>query len=222
MKRPLAVLFDLDGTLVEYNIRGDEAKKEFINYIITYGFPEEEIDASLPLGVIIKQLSKASLETAKKLLNIANDIYRKYELEAAEAAKPREYAEETLSVLRDMKVRLGVTTNNSREAVIRTLMKTDLLRFIDVIVTRDDVTEIKPSPEMLIRAARLLKAPLNMCLHVGDSYVDVLAARSTGIMAIALKGGVATVDMLNKYCPHVILSDLKQIVPLIKDIICYD
>ncbi len=216
MKRLLTILFDLDGTLVEYNIRGEDAKKEFINYIDSLGLGDN-IDNTLPLGLIIKQLSKGSQEKAKKLLEIANDIYKKYELEAADHTRPKEFVTEALSALREKKIKMAITTNNSKDAVMRSLNKAGLLRFIDVVVTRDDVTEIKPSPEMLIKAARLLNAPLNMCLHVGDSYVDVLAARSTGMMAVAVAGGVTTIDTLNKYHPHLVITDLRQLVYLLDD-----
>jgi len=91
LKRLLAILFDLDGTLVDYNIRGEEAKREFIQYIETLGFGES-IDSTMPLGMIIKQLSKGSQEKAKRLLEIANEIYKKYELEAADNSRPRESA----------------------------------------------------------------------------------------------------------------------------------
>jgi HAD superfamily hydrolase (TIGR01549 family) len=212
----LAILFDLDGTLVEYNIRGEEAKREFIQYIESLGF-EESIDSAMPLGMIIKQLSKGSREKAKRLLEIANEIYKKYELEAADNSRPRERAAEALKALKEKKIKTAITTNNSRDAVMRSLSRTNLRQFFDVIVTRDDVTEIKPSPEMLIKAARLLNAPLNMCLHVGDSYVDVLAARSTGMMAIAVSGGVTTIDTLNKYHPHFVITDLRELVRLFDD-----
>jgi phosphoglycolate phosphatase len=216
LKRLLAILFDLDGTLVDYNIRGEEAKREFIQYIETLGFGES-IDSTMPLGMIIKQLSKGSREKAKRLLEIANEIYKKYELEAADNSRPKECATEALKALKEKKIKTAITTNNSRDAVMRSLSRTNLHRFIDVIVTRDDVTEIKPSPEMLIKAARLLNAPLNMCLHVGDSYVDVLAARSTGMMAVAVSGGVTTIDTLNKYHPHFVITDLRELVRLFDD-----
>jgi len=216
LKRSLTILFDLDGTLVEYNIRSEEAKKEFIDYIKSVGLGED-IDSSLPLGLIIRQLSKGSRETAKKLLELANDIYKKYELEAAETTRLKECVLETLSMLKEKRIRMAITTNNSKEAVMRSLAKTNILQFIDVVITRDDVTEIKPSPEMLIKAARLLNAPLNMCLHVGDSYVDVIAARSSGMMAVAVAGGVTAIDTLNKYHPHFVITDLRQLVPLLDD-----
>lgn len=213
----MTVLFDLDGTLVEYNIRGEEAKREFLDYIYSIGYPVQETDTSLPLGLIIKQLSKGSQEKAKELLITANHIYKKYELEAALSARPKDCVVETLIALKDRKIQIGVTTNNSKEAVMLSLKKAKLLQFMDAIVTREDVSEIKPSPEMLIKAARILNAPLNMCLHVGDSYVDVIAARSSGMMAVAVIGGVSTIEILNKYKPHFIINDLRSLITLIDD-----
>jgi len=213
----LTILFDLDGTLVEYKIKGDEAKKEFLYYISDIGYPVKEIDPNLPLGLIIKLLSKNSEERAKELLKTANHIYKKYEIEAARLTKTKEFAVETLMTLKDKKINVGVTTNNSKEAVMLSLKKSKLLEYIDVIVTRDDVVEIKPSPEMLIKAACLLKAPLNMCMHVGDSYVDVMAARSSGMMAVAVVGGVSPIDTLNKYQPHFVINDLRELLTLVND-----
>lgn len=217
LRRALTVLFDLDGTLVEYNIKGEQAKKEFLYYISDLGYPVKEIDPALPLGLIIKLLSKNSEERAKELLSTANRVYKKYEIEAAKFTRTKEFAIETLMSLKDKKINVGVTTNNSKEAVMLSLRKSKLLEYIDVIVTRDDVIEIKPFPEMLIKAAHLLKAPLNMCMHVGDSYVDVMAARSSGMMAVAVVGGVSPIETLYKYQPHFIINNLRELLTLIDD-----
>jgi phosphoglycolate phosphatase-like HAD superfamily hydrolase len=64
-----------------------------------------------------------------------------------------------------------------------------LIDLFDVIVTRDDVRRLKPHPEPVLQAMEKLEAEADRCVMVGDTSVDVLAARAAGINSIAVLCG---------------------------------
>jgi phosphoglycolate phosphatase-like HAD superfamily hydrolase len=63
-----------------------------------------------------------------------------------------------------------------------------LLRHIDVVVGRSEVTRLKPDPEGLLTACRLLDVAPSSAAYLGDATADIEAARNAGLRA----GGVTT------------------------------
>ena len=74
---------------------------------------------------------------------------------------------------------------------------------------------MKPSAEILVKAAYVARVPINSCIYVGDSHVDVIAARQAGMLSVAITGGVASREKLAMYRPHYIIERLTQILDLI-------
>jgi beta-phosphoglucomutase-like phosphatase (HAD superfamily) len=58
-----------------------------------------------------------------------------------------------------------------------------------VIVTGDDVTKAKPSPDIFLAAAQRLKLPIEHCIVVGDSVWDMLAAGRRRALAVGILAG---------------------------------
>jgi HAD superfamily hydrolase (TIGR01549 family) len=87
------------------------------------------------------------------------------------------------------KYRLGLVTTRNRETAEKFLADQGLIDLFDVIVTRDDVRRLKPHPEPVLQAMEKLEAEADRCVMVGDTSVDVLAARAAGINSIAVLCG---------------------------------
>ena len=95
---------------------------------------------------------------------------------------------ESLNLLQAQGVRLGVASNSHREFVRDALDRLGVSGRFDTVVTRDDVKELKPDPEMLVLAAGNLGVETNRCVMVGDSHSDVEAARAAGMRAVYVPG----------------------------------
>lgn len=203
----LGVIFDLDGTLIRFPepwIR--EARREFLKWLSeTFHINPESIgDLSIPQ--IIELVANGDREKYRELKGVANSIYSKRELEAAENAALREGVSELLNELRRRSVAMAVATNNCRDAAIISLKTAGIDEFFNCVVSRSDVEEMKPSPEMLVKAAYAVNVPLSMGIHVGDSVVDVFAARSIGMMAVSVMGGVSSLEKILSSRPHFIIE----------------
>ena len=80
---------------------------------------------------------------------------------------------------------LGLTTVSHRSEVVIVLSALQLLDQFDVIVTIDDVTHGKPDPEIYLLAAKQLGVPPARCLAIEDSLTGIRAAMAAGIPCVA-------------------------------------
>ncbi len=204
----IGVIFDLDGTLIKFPepwIR--EARREFLGWLVkTFPVDAKAID-ELSIPQLIELVANGDRSRYRYLREIANSIYMKRELEAAARASVREGVVELLEELRRRGVSMSVATNNCRDAATISLETAGIKEFFSCVVSRSDVEEMKPSPEMLLKAAYAANIPLSMGIHVGDSVVDVLAARSIGMMAVSVIGGVHSREKLLSSRPHLIIEE---------------
>ncbi|MEM0375559.1 MAG: HAD family hydrolase [Nitrososphaerota archaeon] len=205
-------VFDLDGTLVEFPhewIR--RAKACTVEKLIDAGFKVPDVPLTRPLSEIMgRMVSLNGPGSEDEIYRIVDSTFREFELRAAMEARVREGAAELLESVR-REARVAVATNNSREAALRSLQVAGLSGYVSVVVSRDEVDRMKPDPQMVIKAVRECRSPLNGAVHVGDSYVDVVAARSTGVLSIAVLGGVSNLEELVRHRPHIIARDLNEV-----------
>jgi beta-phosphoglucomutase-like phosphatase (HAD superfamily) len=76
-----------------------------------------------------------------------------------------------------------------------------LMDLFQAVVTSGDVRRRKPDPEGLVRCAAALEVAPVDAVYVGDTPLDVLAARSAGMFAIGLLGGAGDSAMLSASRP---------------------
>jgi len=81
---------------------------------------------------------------------------------------------------------LGIATGGSRRVVEKTLYKLGVSDWFDEVVTADDVTEGKPSPEIFLKCASLLNVRPVRCLVLEDAPPGIVAARRAGMQVITI------------------------------------
>ena len=108
------------------------------------------------------------------------------ELRAVESAAPTPYGHEVVLAARSAGMSVAVVSNNSAEAVAAYLSAHGLADQIMSIVGRPyaDPARMKPNPEPILAAARLLGADPAACVLVGDSLTDIQGARAAGVRVI--------------------------------------
>lgn len=152
-----AVVFDLDGTLVEAD----------------YDWPAIRRDLEITGASIIDQLHRLpEPERTEKWASLIET-----ERQASRGARLREGARELLAGLRERRIPVALVTNNTDENT-RQLMARFGLEF-EVVLTRDSGLW-KPSGAPIQEAVRQLGVEPGECLAVGDSLLDVRSAREAG------------------------------------------
>ncbi|MEJ2190668.1 MAG: HAD-IA family hydrolase [Acidobacteriota bacterium] len=152
-----AVVFDLDGTLVDS----------------AYDWPEIRRRLGVTGGSIIDALNGLSGEERAARWAALEAI----EAAATEGAGLHPGVRELLGLLRERGLCAALVTNNNQANATRLLERFTL--DFEVVLTRDSGLW-KPSGAPVAEAARRLGVPPERCLAVGDSHYDILAAREAG------------------------------------------
>ncbi len=174
--------------------------------------PPDEVmmrDVGLPLA---RQMRDISEEHAEELLR----AYREHNARMHDELV-REYPEtaETLVLLANRGLRLGVVTSKLQSLARRGLALFDLTHFFDVVVGADDVSVHKPDPHPLLVAAETLGVEIEDCAYVGDSVHDMAAARAAGCVAIGVTWGIGSREQLLDAGAEWVVHDMQELGVLI-------
>ena len=196
-----AVLFDLDGTLLDTVADLHTAVNGMLADLGYPLLPEETVRRYVGRGV--KNLVRRSLsggeaeegaedasEEVSSVQTAALARFRHhYAMENGRRANLYPGVREGLETIRAKGLPMGVVTNKGREFTRPLLEMTGLMTFFSVVVSGDDLPWHKPSPMPLVwTCGRLDVSPANT-LFVGDSVNDFLAARAAGCPVALLPYG---------------------------------
>lgn len=195
-----AVVFDLDGTLV------DSAPD--IAAAANVALRHAGLDA-LPLDAIIRMVGNGSEVLIERALTAAAgaapstdrvaDVHADFL--AAYAAAPcvatRLYpgTRDVLDSLRSAGVKLGICTNKPQDITAQVLDALDLTSLFDAVVGGSSAHPLKPAPEMLLQALHDLSVSPGRSVMVGDSRADAGAARAAGVRLVLLRHGYSNDDL---------------------------
>ena len=205
-----AVLLDFDGTIVDTTELIHQSMRRATSEVMGRELDRETLMANVgqPLP---RQMELLDPERAEELL----ESYRLHN-EELHGAWIRGFpnVEASLARLRDAGLALAVVTSKRRFSVEMALDSFPGLRnAIDVFVTMEDTTEHKPLPAPLLKGLELLGGiPPERAAYVGDAPFDVTAARSAGVMSIAVSWGAFPEEPLRAAGPDHLFKDLDSVV----------
>ena len=221
--RPVkAVVFDLDGTLMDSKIDYEKMGNRIKALLASRGLPEPLEDRRKVYKVIsggaatLREygLPEASLEaTMAEMEEIMNGI----ELEALDAMELKPYAREVVAELHGEGLGLGVATRSHREYTLRGLKRYGMLRFFHHVVARDDVPYPKPDPRHLLYTIRLLGVDPGDTLFIGDTTTDLQTADAAGVEFIGYWRDESWARRLMEGGCSRIVKDLREITRLVKE-----
>ena len=187
----VAVLFDLEDTLVKTPWSGRQHVLEFRRdtrrKLIDLGIPKTVLEgvkrATLMRNIASEYVQRHFSEEKARIYRREMEIFlNHYELDSAKKSRLFPETISTLQTLRELGAKIGLVTNTSRRAVDVVFKMHGLKEYFDVVVTREDVSKLKPHPEGVLLATRKLGA--KRILVVGDLVLDVLAAKGADGVAI--------------------------------------
>lgn len=188
LSKPAAVIFDMDGTIIDSE---GFAKDIWSKAGISLGF---EIPDSLLNSMIGSSVSK----TNELYLNYFGQDFpidklrdKKTEIELASYGKgllkEKDGASNLINFLKDKKVPLGLGTSTERYRAEKRLNEAGFLGVFDYMLFGDEVENQKPNPEVYLRVAKALNAPIQNCLIVEDSSSGVGAGVASGAQVVWIK-----------------------------------
>jgi phosphoglycolate phosphatase len=193
LRMPKAILFDLDGTLIDSAPDIAAAVNELLG---GRGLP------SLSLALVTSMIGNGVEKLVERAFAASGTPLSNGAMEEANREMAPIYlrhttrltrllpgAAEALAQLHVAGVRLGVATNKPQLATREILLHFGLAERLGAIVGGDAVTRKKPAPDALLLALERLGTEPQDALMVGDSIADVQAARAAGMPVIIVRGG---------------------------------
>lgn len=208
---PFAVLFDLDGTLIdsialliasmEYAFGDREQRPPVAEWVAMIGTP---LDAMLRRWAV----SDADVIALRAR-------YREYQLEHHDtmtAAYP--HAVEAVRALHDAGHPLAIVTSKLEAGARRSLAHIGIEKCFSAVVGIDATTRHKPLPEPVWFALERLGVPRHRALFVGDSTHDMRAGHAAGVVTGAALWGPFSRQQLETARPHHWLTGMHEVSPL--------
>ncbi|HIJ87387.1 MAG TPA: HAD-IA family hydrolase [Desulfuromonadales bacterium] len=189
-----AVLFDLDGTLVDS--LGDLT--DAVNHVVNvFSLPLLcESDVRLKIGKGSRNLMEQILPGFSEAdITRALDLFLDYNRQHI-AVKSRLYPGilDTIHNLACCHIKLAVITNKNEDLCLLLLHDLGIKDLFESVCGGDSYPERKPSPLPLLKIAEQLGVPPNECVMIGDSINDVESGRRAAMMTIACSWGYGDMD----------------------------
>lgn len=202
-----AALFDLDGTLMDTD---DQAVEKLARRLERLRWPNSHeaarrfvMAAETPGNALMTLLDVLGLDSP--LAAFTGRLHRWRGMRTQSDFRIVADAEEMLDALKG-RYRLAVVTTRGRRDAEAFLDQHNLRGYFDALVTRESTWRLKPHPAPVRYAAQLLGVPVEQCVMVGDTPVDVKSARRAGAWAVAVLCGFGERGELERAGAHVVLE----------------
>ena len=178
-----AVLFDMDGTLVDTEELWWEAVEQVAS---TRGYALSDADLPDVLGRPVEHVAALLRRaTGSSLASLAADLHREFASRVSGPIVVRPGAVGLLDRLPSHGIAIGLVSASPRSIVNTVLRALGADRFA-VSVTADDTEHTKPAPDPYLLAARVLGVPPAACVAIEDSPAGVRSAESAGCAVLAV------------------------------------
>jgi HAD superfamily hydrolase (TIGR01549 family) len=191
-KKIKAIIWDLDGTLIDFKINSIGARRKAIKILRNHGIPNSELSIQRSIldyvnrSRIIFNQRGISFKEIQKIINEVNNAVIAVEHQAALKATLTKGIEDVLEFLKKRSIKQAIFTYNTHANALLSLKVAQINSYFDIIVGRDDINNLKPHPDHVKRICELLNVKNDEILIIGDTNTDIEAALNIGSNSIAL------------------------------------
>ncbi|MCK5293159.1 MAG: HAD family hydrolase [Arcobacteraceae bacterium] len=205
------ILFDLDGTLIDstdaivgtfnhsfkkmkFDFKGDD---EDIKNVIGY-----------PLEIMYQELGVPTT----KIWDFVDTYKMRYREISLDQTTLLDDAIESLKLASSF-ARLGIVTTKTTQYTIPLLEDMDIMKYFECIIGRQEVENPKPHPEPVLKAMDIMDVTNgNYDIYmVGDTKLDLIAARDASIKGIGVLCGYGKIEELKQYTSIVVSNSLEAV-----------
>ncbi|HBQ28168.1 haloacid dehalogenase [Peptococcaceae bacterium SCADC1_2_3] len=200
------VLFDLDGTLMDsLTLIKQTYERVFSELNIPWGNADVIRWIGLPLRDIARHFAKDKEEEF---------LYRYQEYYFKEHDNLISLFPGTAEMLKHIHkhgIRTGIVTSKGKMGTELALKKTKIEKYLEVVITAQDVTRPKPQPDPIREALRRLEGLPSETIYIGDSYFDIIAGQRAGTKTLGVTWGITGEEEMRKMALDGILRNWEEL-----------
>jgi len=185
MRRPRAILFDLDGTLIDSapDLAGACNEMRAERGLVPLAYEQlRRMVGSGARGMVGASFALAPGDDG--YLALRDEFLARYEARMTRETRVFAEMEPVLGWLREQALPWGIVTNKATRFAAPLVDSLGLAAHAAVLVCGDTVAHAKPHPAPLLEAARRLALAAVDCVYVGDDLRDVQAGQAAGMATV--------------------------------------
>ncbi|ORU90637.1 MAG: haloacid dehalogenase [Cycloclasticus sp. symbiont of Poecilosclerida sp. M] len=196
-----AVLFDLDGTLVDTAPDLANALNHVLNQENQNSLPYPTIRPMVSNGANgLLKLAFGDALSVEKHEQLKADLISFYKQNIAVESALFDGMADILKELEEREISWGIVTNKPKHLTGPLLESLNLDKRAHCVVSGDEVARSKPHPESIYLACQLLQVPATKSVYIGDAERDIIAGQRAGCRTVACEFGyIPTTDNINTW-----------------------
>lgn len=209
MKRLEAVLFDIDGTLLDTN--------EFILQAFEHALATHNVSGR-DRRLIRSHVGRYIIDIYKDLApeidpNKLFQTHAAFQKKHTHLAKLYPNTKRVLKTLKKSGVKTAVVTNRMHTAK-QSLEAVGIAQYIDLVISPDDGTKPKPHPQPVFKALKHFGITTAQAVMVGDSENDILSGKHARTKTVGVTYGFLG-KKISRYNPDYFIHDIVDLLPIV-------
>lgn len=206
-----AVIFDMDGTLVDSR---EVILGAFKHVLDEFGGDYSEEIVSSYVGGLLENTYK-NLLPGHEFSKLA-DLHRSWQVDNKHLLKGFGGLPEFLTSLKASGLKLGIFTSATRSRTDLALDGLNIRDYFDAVVCAEDVSKPKPDKVGVVVLAKNMDVSLDETVLVGDAEFDIMSGKNAGVMTIGITHGFGTKEALQVAGADYLVNDLQQLLVIIR------
>ncbi|WP_135080506.1 phosphoglycolate phosphatase [Terasakiella sp. SH-1] len=216
--KPKAIIFDLDGTLID---SAPDLRTACNKLLTQYGRRLISIDETMTFvgngaPKLIERAFRATgtEATSEDIPKLTQEFLQFYDGHEADETCLYEGGEETLASLQNKGYRLALCTNKPKQPTLNLLGDLKIADHFELVVGGDELERKKPDPQMIHFVLNEMGLEAGDAIMIGDSSNDIEAAKNANMRNIAVSYGYRKVPVEDLGADHVVdhISDIVAII----------
>jgi len=181
-----AVLFDLDGTLID---SAPDLAAAADRLRLDRGLPELGLSLYRPhTGTGARGMLKIAFQMEPEhpeFIDLREEFFKNYERNLVVNTRPFDGVKELIESLNDRSLAWGIVTNKSARFTDPIVRQSPLLTQAKTVISGDTTAHAKPHPAPILEAMKRMGLRAEECVYIGDDERDIVAGKAAGVKTVA-------------------------------------